>query len=328
LELKPATARARANIALVKYWGKADAGSNLPASGSISLTLDGLQTITRVAFDPDLDRDELFLDGVEAADVPRARAGRFMGLVRKMSALDLFARIESHNSFPTAAGLASSASGFAALACAATRAAGLNLPEPVLARLAQRGSGSAPRSLLGGFVELHLNGPDDEPNCRIEQLAPAEKWQVRLVIAVCESMPKKVGSSEGMERSRTTSPFYASWLRTHADDLQAARRAIAKEDFSRLGEIVESSCFKMHSVALSSKPALLYWNPASVAVMHRVWTLREEGLSAYLTIDAGPNVKVLCPDKQAAKIGSALECIEGVKRVIVEHPGPGVEYLP
>jgi len=327
LELRPATARARANIALVKYWGKADASRNLPATGSISMTLDGLQTVTRVAFDPGLERDELSLDGGEASEALRARAGRFMELVRQMAALDLFARIESNNNFPTAAGLASSASGFAALACAATRAAGLDLPGPVLTRLAQRGSGSAPRSLLGGFVELRRNGFSDEPECIVEQLAPAGDWQLRLVIAVCEATAKKVGSTEGMERSRLTSPFYECWLQTHERDLKIARRAIAAKDFTGLAEVVESSCFKMHAVALSSRPALLYWNPASLAVMRRVWALREDGLPAYLTIDAGPNVKVLSPAVHAPQIASALERIDGVGRVIVERPGPGVEYL-
>jgi diphosphomevalonate decarboxylase len=320
-----AEAVARTNIALVKYWGKADAARNLPATGSLSLTLDGLWTRTRVVVEPGLHGDAISLDGRPAPAAVRQRTSRFVDLLRRAAGRREHLRIESRNNFPTAAGLASSASGFAALTLAAARALGLQADAAGLADWARRGSGSAPRSLLGGFVELALDG---RGGCRLEQLAEAADWDLRLVVALCASGPKAVGSTAGMERSRRTSPYYAGWLDSHAADLERARSAVAERDLDALGRVAEASCFKMHALAMSAEPPLIYFQPATLAAVRRVWRLRDEGLAGYVTIDAGPHVKVLCAPAAAGPLAAALGQVEGVERVFVERPGAAAEVRP
>jgi diphosphomevalonate decarboxylase len=325
--MKSAMARARANIALVKYWGKANLERNLPATGSISLTCSSLRTTTQVEFERSLVRDELRLDSGVAPEHERLRVSRFLDRVRALAGIEQFARVDSSNDFPTAAGLASSASGFAALAAAATRAAGLDLPHSELASLARLGSGSASRSLLGGFVELAGSEHKGPEAWQVRQIAPPEHWDIRLVVALTDGGRKKVGSSEGMERSRFTSPYFDSWVRSHPGDMTAARQAILDKDFGRLGRVAESSCFKMHALAMSSRPPLLYFNPVTVAAISKVWEMREAGLEGYVTIDAGPHVKVLCLPGEASAIAHQLGNLSGVARVWVEEPGAGLEHL-
>jgi diphosphomevalonate decarboxylase len=291
------------------------------------MTLSSLQTTTRVTFDAKLDRDEVSLNDSRAPEDVRQRISRFLSIVRTMSAVDLYGQVDSQNNFPTAAGLASSASGFAALALSASRAAGLDLSRSDLSHLARQGSGSAPRSLIGGFVELGLRDGGDTRKCSLDQIASTDHWDIRLVIAVCGQHEKKISSGSGMERSRLTSDFYEKWIQTHNRDLDTARRAVKDKDISQLGPVVESSCFKMHAVALSSRPPLLYWNPVTVAAIQKVWSLREAGLEGFVTIDAGPQVKVLCLAKNAKAIALELEAIDGVEKVFNEQPGSGVELL-
>ncbi len=319
-----AEAVARTNIALVKYWGKADTARNLPATGSLSLTLDGLWTRTRVAVDPDLDGDAVLLDGRPAPAAVRQRTSGFLDLLRRAAGRRDPLRIESRNNFPTAAGLASSASGFAALTLAAARALGIEADPSELADWARCGSGSAPRSLLGGFAELALDG---RGGCRLEQLAAAEDWDLRLVVALCDSGPKAVGSTTGMERSRRTSPYYTGWLDSHPADLDRARSAVAERDLDALGRVAEASCFKMHALAMSAEPPLIYFQPATLAAVRRVWQLRAEGLAGYVTIDAGPHVKVLCAPAAAEPLAEALGAVAGVQRVLVEQPGAAAEVV-
>ena len=326
--MSSAQAIARTNIALVKYWGKADLASNLPATGSLSLTLDELWTRTRVTFSRMAELDELRLDGKEASEPARRRVSKLLNRVRDLSGIDSYALVESENNFPTAAGLASSASGFAALAAAASSAAGLALPRQELADLARRGSGSAPRSLLGGFVAVTLGSGEGQASCGIEQIAPAEHWDLRMLIVLCAVGPKKVGSTDGMERTRRTSPYFSGWVDSHGGDLDRARAAIAERDFEALGRVTESSCFKMHALAMSADPALIYLNPVSLAAIQEVLRLREEGLSAYVTMDAGPHVKVLCLPADSSALARALEALPGVVRVLTAAPGQGLEVLP
>jgi diphosphomevalonate decarboxylase len=326
--MSSAQAIARTNIALVKYWGKADLSANLPATGSLSLTLDELWTRTRVTFSRLADLDELRLDGKPASEAARLRVSKLLNRVRDLSGIDRYALVESENNFPTAAGLASSASGFAALAASASRAAGLDLPRQELADLARRGSGSAPRSLLGGFVAVTLGSEDGQTACGIEQIAPAEHWDLRMVIALCAEGPKKVGSTEGMERTRRTSPYFSGWVDSHAGDLDRARAAIAERDFEALGRVTEASCFKMHALAMSADPALIYLNPVSLAVIQAVWRLRQDGLSAFVTMDAGPHVKALCRPADASALARELEALPGVVRVLIAAPGQGLEVSP
>jgi diphosphomevalonate decarboxylase len=321
-----ASAQAQPNIALVKYWGKRDAALNLPASGSLSLTLEALWTRTRVAFDASLGRDELVLNDAPA---PLARAASCLTDLRRRAGVDLHARIESRNNFPTAAGLASSASGCAALVLAASTALGLQLERRELSALARLGSGSAARSIHGGFVEMARGERDDGSDaCATPLLAP-QQWPLVVVIAVTSEQAKPIGSSEGMEISRRSSPFYAAWLASSETDLASARRAVLERDFAALGAVSEHSCLKMHAVMLSSRPALLYWNAATVACLRRVRTLREqEGRGVFFTIDAGPQVKAVCLPDDAARVAAALQAVAGVERVLTSPLGQGARTLP
>jgi len=320
-------ARACANIALVKYWGKRDRNLNLPAGGSVSITLSSLQTTTRVTFDDGLRRDEMVLDGEPAAEGVRSRTGRFLDLVRTAAGTHRFALVESHNSFPTASGLASSASGFAALALAACRAAGMDPGWDGLAQLARRGSGSAPRSLLGGFVELMPGESPDGSDCLVRQVADPDYWDLRLLVVINGQSEKEVGSTEGMELTRLTSPFYGEWLRSGSADVDAALNAIVRRDFRSLGQVAETSCFRMHAVALSASPPLLYWNAVTVDAIHKVRALRKKGLGGYVTIDAGPHVKVLCRASDSEDLAREIREVPGVERVVIERPGPGAEVI-
>ncbi|WP_199182497.1 diphosphomevalonate decarboxylase [Cryobacterium sp. Y11] len=321
-----ATARARAhsNIALVKYWGKNDAVLNTPAVGSISITLDALYTDTRVTFRSGLTSDELQLNGCrENADT----VTRVLDLVRNASATTLFAAVESANNFPTGAGLASSASGFAALALAATAAAGLTLTQRELSILARHGSGSAARSIFGGFAKMHAGTAADGSDSYAEQLLAGGDWPLTIVIAITEHGAKSINSTVGMGSSAASSPFYPAWLATAPGDLTDLAAAIAARDFERLGELAEYNCLKLHALMLTTRPALIYWNAATVATMHAVRDLRASGVPAYFTIDAGPQVKVLCLPADSAKVHAALLNVSGVLEVRHSALGPDAYRL-
>jgi diphosphomevalonate decarboxylase len=320
------TAIAGTNIALCKYWGKRDAALNLPATGSISLTLAELGTRTRVRFD-DGDIDRVTLNGAPADLRVRARVAAFLDRVRARAGIDRRAEVVTSNSVPTAAGLASSASGFAALALAASRAAGLTLAPAELSELARLGSGSAARSIFGGFVEMARGERADGRDAVAAPIAvptTGPGWEVRLVVAITAVGEKAEGSTAAMERTARTSPFYPAWVASAPGDLAEARAAIAARDLGRLGAVAERSALRMHATALAAEPAILYWNPATVAAIHATRGLRARGVAAYFTIDAGPHVKVLCDAADAVVVSAALAELPGVLRTLTASPGPGV----
>ncbi len=320
----PVTTLAHANIALVKYWGKRDLRLNLPAVGSISLTLNGLSTRTTVEFGDHLEKDCLLLDGSEVNGNAAERVSQFLDLVRERAGIQAKAEVVSENDFPTGAGLASSASGFAALSLASTRAAGLELDPKELSILARRGSGSAARSIFGGLVEMHRGDKDDGSDAFAMTLAGSEEWPLRLVVAMTSLAPKTVGSTMGMQRSSETSPYYQSWVESSAEDLEVARRAIEDRDLVTLGEVTEHSCLKMHSLTWSSRPPFSYWSPETLRAMEVVRRLRGEGLVCYFTMDAGPQVKALCDADSAGAVAATLSALPGVERVLTCSPGEGV----
>lgn len=300
--MNTATAVAHPNIALVKYWGKRDLGLNLPAVGSVSLTLDGFHTRTLV--DWGTERDVVEFNG-ERSDGDEAR--------KILAALDRLApgrppcRVATRNDFPTGAGLASSASGFAALVVAANAAGGLGLDDRTLSIHARQGSGSACRSLWGGFVAWERGVAADGTDSHGVPLLAADAWDVAMVVAVVSTAKKAVGSTEGMERSRRTSPLYATWVDQAEADVTEAKDAIAARDLPRLGRVMEASTYKMHATMMTSDPPLLYWQPDSVACLHAVWALREqEGVGAWTTMDAGPQVKILCRTEDAGRVARAV----------------------
>jgi diphosphomevalonate decarboxylase len=319
-------AEAQTNIALVKYWGKRDARLNLPAVGSLSLTLDGLTTRTAVAFDSGRDEDTLVLNGVAERGHPLTRISRFLDLVRALAGTMARAEVVSDNNFPTAAGLASSASAFAALALAATRAAGLELPARELSVLARRGSGSAARSIFGGFAEMHRGSRDDGEDAWAEPL-DAAGWDVRLVVAVTSESKKATLSTDGMSHTAETSPYYAAWVATSEPDLQAARRAIAARDLEALGVVTERSCLAMHASALAARPAVLYFTGPTIEGYRAVQALRKNGLPAWFTCDAGPHVKALTDAAHAGEVARRLTEVPGVLRTHVCAPGAAAKVV-
>lgn len=322
-----AVAEASTNIALVKYWGKRDAALNLPATGSLSLTLAGLTTRTEVRFDPALGADALALDGAPVLGRPLARVAAFLDLVRALAGISLRAEVRSENGFPTASGLASSASGFAALAVAATAAAGLALDGRALSQLARRGSGSAARSIFGGLVLLRRGERADGADCWAEPLDAADPWDVRLVIGVAGEGRKETLSTDGMDHTARTSPYYRAWVEGHAADLVAAQQAVARRDLAALGEIAERSCLGMHASALAARPGVIYWTGATVEGFHAVRALRRAGVGAWFTNDAGPHVKALCAAADAPRVAAALGAVPGISRAIVCESGEGVRVV-
>ncbi len=321
-----ATAQAQPNIALIKYWGKRDVELNLPAVGSISLTLDQLWTRTKVCFVRVAGADRVRINGRTDA-VSAQRVSACLDLLRQRAGVDWRAEVTSESNFPLAAGLASSASGFAALVRAAAAALELPLSPAELSRLARRGSGSAARSIHGGFVEWDRGACADGSDSHARQLMPAADWPLRVLVAITTTAPKEVGSREGMLHSADTSPFYPAWLTAQSGDLEAARGALRTRDFEALAAVSEHSCLKMHALAMSARPGLLYWNGATVEGMRRVRALRTQGLPVFFTVDAGPQLKVVCEESALLEARAALLELEGVHEVIECGLGEGARLL-
>ena len=315
-----ATARAQPNIALIKYWGKRDGLRNLPAVGSISVTLAELCTTMDVALDAALEDDELRVNGRRAPSL-LPRVTRCLDSV--LGAGRLRARVISESNFPIAAGLASSASSFAALVVAASAAGGRERTTAALAGLAGQASGSAARSLYGGFVELRNDGD----GIAVSTILDGDSWPLRIVAAVTSTAPKPVSSGEAMEASRKSSPFYSRWIAEQDTDLATARDAILVRDFGRLASIAEHNCLKMHSVMWTSRPPVVYWNAATLACLERVRELRADGVSAFFTIDAGPQVKVFCLPADEPQVVAALSDIGGVESVLTSGIGAGAALV-
>jgi len=297
------TATAHPNIALVKYWGKQEAPGNIPVAPNVSITLSDLTTTTTVSDHP---QDEFWLNAEKRAD---AKLDGFLAELRAEFSIPAV-KIESSNNFPTGAGLASSASGFAALVTALDRHAQLGLDLPALSGWARRGSASAARSLRSGYVSLA------PPDWHAVQVADAQHWPLHVVVAVTSDAPKAIGSSAGMRISRDTSPFFPAWVAGGQQDYDDAVNAILQRDFDKLAAVAEMSCLKMHSIMLTSVPTLAYWNPATVACMHAVRRLRAAGTAVFFTIDAGPQVKAVCTVQDTDTVEQALRDLPGVTQTI------------
>lgn len=314
-----ASAQAQPNIALVKYWGKRDVARNLPATGSISITLESLRTRMTVEFGS-VDVDRLQLNG-QPADLMLPRVSRCLD---EMAGRDrAAANIVSDCNFPIAAGLASSASAFAALVVAANKAAGLSFDTTALSRLAGHASGSAARSLYDGFVELHAGDAD----ISVESLLEPSEWPLQVVVAITEVAAKSLGSGEAMVRCADTSPFYASWVDRQAEDLLAAHAAIRDRDFEKLASVAEHNCLKMHSVMWGARPPIVYWNKATLACMQTVRELQSSGVAVFFTIDAGPQLKAVCTKDAVDAVSDALAATEGVRELMQSSLGAGARLV-
>ncbi|MCI0516396.1 MAG: diphosphomevalonate decarboxylase [Woeseiaceae bacterium] len=313
-----ATAQAQPNIALIKYWGKRDAERNLPAVGSLSLTLETLWTRMTVEFDRDLEADRLQLNGESANDM-LPRISRCLDLVA--GADRARAAVTSECNFPIAAGLASSASAFAALVVAASEAAATGSDTLTLARIAGAVSGSAARSLYPGIVLLTAG----DKEIRVETVT--SDWPLELVVAVTDESAKAVGSGAAMLRSAATSPFYAAWVEQQAQDIVTALDAVRERNFSALAAVAEHNCLKMHSLTWTSRPPVVYWNEVTMSCIQTVRKLQADGVPVFFTIDAGPQLKAVCLPQAVPAVAASLEATPGVRRILQSGLGAGAHRL-
>lgn len=295
---------APSNIALCKYWGKRNVELNLPVNSSLSVSLGKLGTTTRVTFTEDADR--ILLNGKPAPASFSARLSAFLDLFRPAGC---FFEVTTTNNIPTAAGLASSASGFAALVKALDQLMNWNFNPRELSMLARIGSGSASRSLCEGFAVWHAGARSDGMDSYAEPLDVI--WpDFRIGILEVSSSQKKTGSTEGMNRTTETSALYQSWPRQAAADYDTLRIAVAAQDFSLLGKTAENNALAMHATMMAAWPPLCYWLPESVSLMQNVWAAREEGLPLYFTMDAGPNLKLLFLEKDQAVVAKLFSQVQ------------------
>ena len=304
------------SLALIKYWGKKSSVDNTPATGSLAVTLEGLESRTVANFD---DRDSVVVNGREE---PPARFSPFLDHLRaKLGLADQGLEVASTNNFPTAAGLASSSSGFAALTGAVAALAGQEHAPADLSALARLGSGSATRSVFGGFTVFEAGAAAAQP------LHDASFWEdFRVVLAIVREESKPTSSRSAMESSRLTSPYYDRWVETSPALLTKARSAVAERDWSQLGPLIRQSYLRMFSTMFSAEPPLIYWQPASLALIQALETLRQEGFTAFETMDAGPQVKIFCPEDQCAALVGELGRRVGGLRFLTAGPGPGLRF--
>jgi diphosphomevalonate decarboxylase len=309
-----ATAVAHPNIALCKYWGKRDERLNLPAVPSLSLTLAPFSTTTTVEWGVAADACEF-----------NGRPAEESEAIKIFSVLDLIdswrprCRVVTNNDFPTAAGLASSSSGFAALVLAANAAAGHSRSPEELSVIARRGSGSAARSILGGWAEWKAGERADGLDSYAWEVFPQDHWNIRMIVAIFDGGPKSVSSREGMRRTQSTSPYYPAWVQSAPHDLPEAKSAIRNRDLPALGRVMERSALRMHACMMAADPPVSYWKSGSVWAQSVVHGLREKGVDCAWTMDAGPNVKVLCESEHAEEVSARLRVV--ADRVVVLEPG-------
>ena len=315
------TAVAHANIALVKYWGKQRGKQNAPATPSISLALDSLETKTRIERIKSK-QDQFIINGKSSDKVSSDRLTAYLNIWRQKKLIDGSFRVKSQNNFPTKAGLASSSSGYAALAAGLNFFAHKQLNPAELSKLARIGSGSAARSIIGGLAALP-NSPD--PAARL--ILSPDKLPWGMVIAVVGEAAKEIGSGQGMKSSQLTSPYYRNWIKTAESDYRNMLTAIKNLDFTRIGEIMEANTLAMQACMIATRPSLIYWTGPTIDILKAVKEWRKKGLEAYATTDAGPQVAILARQADLRKISSKLKRIKSIKRVITGYPVGGARVI-
>lgn len=323
--MQKTTAQAHSNIALVKYWGKGDEKLRLPVNSSAAIALDNLTTTTTVEFRDDLtvDQVELLGDGFEAGEVEKV--SKHLDRVREMAKINLKAKVVSRNGFPKAAGMASSASGFAALSVAATGAAGLDLSEKELSILARQGSGSASRSVPGGVSVWHA-GTSSETSYA-ERIDYLKWWDLRVLLVMAEDTSvKKVGSTEGMALA-VTSPYFKTAVEEAEKDIERLKEAMKKDDWRAFGKVIEDECFRLHMLCMTTTPNILYWRGITVEVFQKLLKIREDGVEAFFTVDAGPHVHVVCQGKDVEEVKKSLNELSGIKTIIECGIGDGAKII-
>ncbi len=321
---KQATAHAHPNIAFIKYWGNKDEENRIPASSSLSMNLDGLYTETTVIWDTSRSEDTLVLNSIEQNGESLKRVRNHLHALKKhVPEIEGYAIVISRNNFPMGVGIASSASSFAALTLAAISASGQIVSEKTLSSLARLGSGSASRSIPDGYVEWHAGTTHDTSYA--ESIAKPDYWDLVDVIAVVSETHKKVGSTEG-HQSANSGDLQQARLENADKRLADCKRALFEKNFPAFARVVEEDSTLMHSVMMTSRPPLFYWQPTSIAIMQAVPEWREEGLEVCYTLDAGPNVHCICNRNDAAEVSRRLRDISGVKDIKSAGAGKGA-YL-
>jgi len=323
MSLKSGCASASPNIAFIKYWGNRDPVLRLPSNGSISMTLDNLETTTTVQIDPNSTSDSLFINGKRAEASSLKRVSTFLDQLRHKFGRDEFIHIQSTNNFPAGTGIASSASAFAALTAAYIRAIEKTPSNRELSMLARLGSGSACRSIYGGFVEWYASDINNQSYA--EQIAPPTYWDLVDIIAVIGYAHKSVGSFAGHSLANTSSLQQARIL-SCKNRLDACRKAILSRDFELLADTAELDSNMMHAVMLTSSPSLIYWEPATIEIMKSVQALRKKGIPVFYTIDAGPNVHCVTTSSHKDRIIDCLDSLPSVHEIFVSSPGHGIRF--
>ncbi|HRS02345.1 MAG TPA: diphosphomevalonate decarboxylase [Bacteroidota bacterium] len=321
------TAIAHPNIALAKYWGKRNISLNIPAMDSISITLDTLETITTLKLDKKLDKDEFILNNKKSSEEERLKISKFLDLFRNKSKIKSFAKVISENNFPTSAGLASSSSGFAALATAANQIYETNFNSKKLSIIARQGSGSAARSLFGGYVWMHSGKSEKGSDSFAEQIVDEHYFPLTVFILITSKQKKEISSRTGMQTSAETSPFYSAWLNSTKDDIESLHSAIINKDFETMAEISMESCIKMHSVMMTSKPPMFYWNRNTYAIIEFVRKLHFLKYPIFFTIDAGPQVKIITIPEESDKILKKIKDLNNILKLYVVNLGSGATIL-
>lgn len=330
-----AKAKAHANLAFVKYWGKKDFSLNIPSNGSISMNLSNAITITEVSFLDELSKDEVFMEGKNVSDTSFShKVSKHLDRVRALAGTSLHARVTTENSFPTGAGFASSASGFAALTLASTRALGIDLSERELSALARQGSGSACRSIPSGFVEWI--GGDSHDTSYSVQLFPPDYWNIVDVAVVVSGDAKDISSSEG-HKLALDSPFWTCRQETINRRLEKVRDSIKNRDFRMFGREVEEEAISLHAISLSSSyirngnwySGIYYWSPDTLEILLAVQKWRANGLDVYFTLDAGPTVHLICEEENKDDVVLKIKDLMKNRNwgIIVNNPAQGATIL-
>lgn len=321
-----ATARAHTNIALIKYWGKRDVTLKLPYTSSISLTLGGFFTETTVRLLPAGSQSTFLLDGTPAGTRETQRVMNYIAVLQRRHGVSGPVAISSVNHVPMAAGLASSSSAFSALAASFARAYELDVDRTELSRMARLGSGSASRSVFGGFVKWN-RGTDDETSVAVP-LDETPRLDLVMIAVEIDTGRKAISSSQGMQAVVETSAYYETWVRETERACSLMEAAIARQDFTAIGQLAQQNALEMHALNLTARPGFTYFAPATLTVLAAVGKLREEGVECYSTMDAGPNVKVLAHRENVKEIEARLHALLPAATMTSSSCGPGVEYLP
>lgn len=312
-----ATAVAPSNIAFIKYWGKKDEKLKLPENGSISMNLSNLLTTTTVEFSPKFKEDMVIINN-KSDSKELNRVIKQLDLIRKKANLFQKAKVVSNNNFPVGTGLSSSASGFAALTLAATKAAGLNLNEKELSILTRQGSGSACRSIPSGFVEWVGKGA--------KSLYPQDYWGIIDVVAIVSNKKKDISSTDGQKLART-SPFFMTRLNNIEKKINRFKESLKTKNFTQFGQIIENEALELHAIMLTSTPSLIYWQPETVKLMKLVKKWRSENLKVYFTVNTGQDIHLIIEEKNSTRLIEKLKDIKGIKKIIINRPSVGARLV-